>query len=43
MGYGSPKVLAKAHKNVRSRKEYDGPRMPQGIKWAEDAQKNEIG
>jgi len=43
LGQRNPKGLAKAPGNVRSRKEYDRPRMPQGMKWAEDAQKNETG
>ena len=43
MGRGSPKDLAKAHENVRSRKKCDGPRMPKGMKQVRDAQRNRMG
>ena len=38
MGSGSLKDLAKAHENVKSMKEKNGPRMPQGMKRAENTQ-----
>ena len=38
MGRGRLKDLAKTHGNVRSRKEWNGLRMPQRMKWAKDAQ-----
>lgn len=47
MGRGSSKYLAKTHENVKCRKdemgqkcpkEWNGPRLPKGIKWVREAQ-----
>ena len=43
MGQRSPKDLTKAHGNIRRMKEWDGPRMAQGMKQVEDAQRNKMG